>query len=81
MVAALVRGKRHGTEARECALPRLCDTQAVGHEFSRFTLDVECEFVVELPLGFGGREEGARAEPEIRKLHQLGKLHDAVDCR
>jgi hypothetical protein len=59
LVAALVRGERHGAEACVCAPARLRGTETVGHEFSRFTLDVEAELVAELPLDLAGREEGA----------------------
>src|SRR5262249_22666738 len=79
LVAAPVGGERHGTEACERTLARRRGTEAAGHEFSRFTLDVEGELVVELPLDFAGREEGAGAQPEIHD--DSGKLHDTGDRR
>ena len=59
------------TSARECALARLCGTEAGGHELSRLTLDVKGEFVVELPLDFPVRKEGADAKSEVPELHGL----------
>jgi len=73
------RSSRHWSAASGTAPKRAsarwrasAGARAVGHEFSRFTLDVEGELVVELSFDPAGREEGADAEFEIPEWHGSG---------
>src|SRR5262249_32819205 len=83
-VAALVGGEWHGAEAGEGALASLRGAQTLGDQFSRFTLDVERELFIELPLDRARPEQRAKAEFDIAEGHWSegsGKLHDPIDRR
>jgi len=62
-------GVASSTIAVTAGSPRIRGTESGGDQLSRFTLDMEGEFVIQLSLDVAWTEDGASAQPEIAEFH------------